>query len=215
MADPAGRRGGSSARRVAQAVPTVLLIVVVNFFVLHLAPGDVVDVLAGEAGAATAEYVAMLRQRFGLDQPLAAQLGSYVWGVVQLDLGYSFRHNTPVLELMLERLPATLLLMGTSIVARRSCSASCCGVTAARHVGPARRRRDLGLRAAVLRDADLLDRADADRAVLGQARLAADRRHDDDRRRPLRLRPRARRRRATWSCPRRRSRSSTSRSTRG
>ena len=49
------------ARRLAQAVPTVLLIVVVNFLVLHLTPGDIVDVLAGEAGAATPEYVAMLR----------------------------------------------------------------------------------------------------------------------------------------------------------
>src|SRR4029077_3137566 len=78
------------ARRLAQAVPTVLLIIVVNFLVLHLTPGDIVDVLAGEAGAATPEYVAMLRQRFGLDRPLAAQLASYVWGVVNLDLGFSF-----------------------------------------------------------------------------------------------------------------------------
>ena len=79
------------ARRLAQAVPTVLLIIVVNFLVLHLTPGDIVDVLAGEAGAATPEYVAMLRQRFGLDRPLVAQLASYVWGVVNLDLGFSFR----------------------------------------------------------------------------------------------------------------------------
>lgn len=103
------------ARRLAQAVPTILLIIVLSFLVLHLTPGDIVDVLAGEAGAATPEYVQMLRQRFGLDRPLTAQLASYVWGVVNLDLGYSFRHNTTVMSLMMGRLPATLLLMGTSL----------------------------------------------------------------------------------------------------
>ncbi len=103
------------ARRLLQAVPTVLVIIVINFLVLHLTPGDVVDVLAGEAGAATPEYVAMLRQRFGLDRPILTQLGSYVWGVLHLDLGFSFRHNMTVAQLTLERLPATLLLMGTSI----------------------------------------------------------------------------------------------------
>jgi peptide/nickel transport system permease protein len=121
------------ARRLAQAVPTVLLIIVVNFLVLHLTPGDIVDVLAGEAGAATPEYVAMLRQRFGLDRPLVAQLASYVWGVVNLDLGFSFRHNTTVLHLVLERLPATLILMGTSL-ALAVAAGVVFGVTAARHV---------------------------------------------------------------------------------
>jgi len=103
------------ARRLVQAVPAVLLIVGVNFAVLHLTPGDIVDVLAGEAGAATPEYMAMLRERFGLDRPLPAQLASYVWGVLRLDLGFSFRHNTPVARLILERLPATLILMTVSI----------------------------------------------------------------------------------------------------
>jgi peptide/nickel transport system permease protein len=103
------------ARRLVQAVPTVLLIAVVNFAVLHLTPGDIVDVLAGEAGAATPEYVAMLRERFGLDRPLAAQLASYVWGVLKLDLGFSFRHNMPVARLIADRLPATLILMTVSI----------------------------------------------------------------------------------------------------
>ncbi|HYB44067.1 MAG TPA: ABC transporter permease [Candidatus Methylomirabilis sp.] len=121
------------ARRLAQAVPTILLIIVVNFLVLHLTPGDIVDVLAGEAGAATPEYVAMLRHRFGLDRPLAAQLASYVWGVLNLDLGFSFRHNTSVVHLILERLPATLILMGTSL-ALAVAAGVVFGVTAARHV---------------------------------------------------------------------------------
>jgi peptide/nickel transport system permease protein len=103
------------ARRLLQAVPTVLLIAVVNFAVLHLTPGDIVDVLAGEAGAATPEYVAMLRQRFGLDRPLSVQLAGYMADVLRLDLGFSFRHNMPVARLILDRLPATLILMIVSI----------------------------------------------------------------------------------------------------
>ena len=120
-------------RRLAQAAPTVLAIIVINFLVLHLTPGDIVDVLAGEAGAATPEYVAMLRQRFGLDRSLPAQLASYVWNVVNLDLGFSFRHNMTVLHLVRERLPATLLLMGASISIAVAIGLVL-GVTAARHV---------------------------------------------------------------------------------
>jgi peptide/nickel transport system permease protein len=121
------------ARRLAQAVPTVLTIGVVNFLVLQLTPGDIVDVLAGEAGAATPEYVAMLRQRFGLDRPLPVQLGHYVWGVLHLDLGFSFRHGMTVVELILQRLPATLLLMGVSL-ALAVAAGVVLGAVAARHV---------------------------------------------------------------------------------
>ena len=121
------------ARRLVQAVPTVLLIIVVSFLVLNLTPGDIVDVLAGEAGAATPEYVAMLRARFGLDQPLAVRLGHYVWGLLHLDLGYSFRHGTTVVQLIMGRLPATLLLMSVSIALAVSVGVVL-GVLAARHV---------------------------------------------------------------------------------
>lgn len=98
-------------RRLLQMIPVILGIVVFNFLLLHMAPGDAVDVIAGEAGAGDLEYVAQLRAQYGLDQPLPAQLAKYLWNVVQLDLGHSVRHNMPVLDLILDRLPATLLLM--------------------------------------------------------------------------------------------------------
>ena len=104
------------ARRLVQAVPTVLVIVVINFFLLHFAPGDAADVLAGEAGSATPEYMADLRARFGLDQPLTVQLLIYLKNILTLDLGYSFRHNQPVLTLILDRLGPTLLLMATTLI---------------------------------------------------------------------------------------------------
>jgi peptide/nickel transport system permease protein len=103
------------ARRLAQIVPTVLLIAIIDFFVLRLTPGDIVDVLAGEAGAATPEYVAMLRQRFGLTEPVYVQLLHFVWSLLHLDLGFSFRNNMTVAHLIFARLPATLILMAVSI----------------------------------------------------------------------------------------------------
>ncbi|HUH92020.1 MAG TPA: ABC transporter permease [Casimicrobiaceae bacterium] len=104
------------ARRLALAVPTILTIVVLNFALIHLAPGDAADVLAGEAGSATPEYMAQLRQKFGLDKPLQVQLAVYLEHVLTLDLGYSFRQNTGVSQLIATRLGPTLLLMLTVFV---------------------------------------------------------------------------------------------------
>ncbi|HZS84519.1 MAG TPA: ABC transporter permease [Stellaceae bacterium] len=102
--------------RLVQAVPIVLGIIILNFLLLHLAPGDVATVLAGEAGGAPPEYVAQLRHDFGLDQPLWIQLLLYIKNILSLDLGYSFRQSMPVLQLILERLGPTLLLMGTTLL---------------------------------------------------------------------------------------------------
>jgi len=105
-----------AARRLLQAVPTVLVIVALNFLLLKLAPGDAADVLAGEAGSATPEFMAQLRQTFGLDQPLAMQLLLYIKNIVSFDLGFSFRHNMPVAELIGSRLFPTLMLMVTVLL---------------------------------------------------------------------------------------------------
>ncbi|MEM1382687.1 MAG: ABC transporter permease [Pseudomonadota bacterium] len=102
-------------RRLAQAIPILLAIIIINFLLLKLAPGDAVDVLAGEAGSATPEYMAELRTKFGLDQPLPVQLAQYIGRVAVGDLGYSFRHEMPVAELILNRLGPTLILMVTTI----------------------------------------------------------------------------------------------------
>lgn len=102
-------------KRLAQGVPIILAIVVLNFFLLNMAEGDAVDVLAGEAGSATPEYMAELRAKFGLDQPLPVQLLVYLKNVVSLDLGYSFRHDMDVSQLILDRFWPTLLLMASTI----------------------------------------------------------------------------------------------------
>ncbi|MDO6586903.1 ABC transporter permease [Salipiger sp. 1_MG-2023] len=104
------------AARLAKAALTLLCIAVLNFCLLHAAPGDPAVVLAGEAGAADEQMIEQLRERFGLDQPFGVQLWKYVSGVAQLDLGYSFRQGAPVIELIADRLPATLLLTGAAFV---------------------------------------------------------------------------------------------------
>lgn len=103
-------------RRLLQTVPVVLGVVVMNFLLLQLAPGDLATVLAGEAGGAPKEYIDQLRQRFGQDQPVLVQLFNYMRNILLLDLGYSFRQSAPVLDLLLARLLPTLLLMGATLV---------------------------------------------------------------------------------------------------
>ncbi len=100
--------------RLLIAVPVVLGIIVLNFFLIHLAPGDAASVLAGESGAATPEYMDELRHKFGLDQPLSAQFLVYILNMLRFNLGYSFRNDSDVLSLILDRLGPTGLLMLTA-----------------------------------------------------------------------------------------------------
>ncbi|SIT06395.1 ABC transporter permease [Achromobacter sp. MFA1 R4] len=98
------------ANRVVKSVLVLLMIALFNFFLVRAAPGDPAEILAGQSGAVDAEFIAKLRQEFGLDKPIAVQLGQYLKNVATFDLGYSYRQQAPVSSLILEHLPATLLL---------------------------------------------------------------------------------------------------------
>ncbi|MEQ9642135.1 MAG: ABC transporter permease [Alphaproteobacteria bacterium] len=102
-------------RRLWQAIPIVLGIVVINFLLLNMAPGDLVDVMAAEEQINDPDVLAKLRADYGLDQLLHVQLALYVKNVVTLDLGWSYRHGQPVWDVIVERLPATLILMLTAM----------------------------------------------------------------------------------------------------
>lgn len=102
--------------RTLQAVPTIVAVIILNFLLLQLAPGDAATAIAAESGAATEEMMDALRQQFGLDLPVLHQLGNYLWGLAHFDLGTSPRFNVPVTQLILERLPGTLLLMSVALV---------------------------------------------------------------------------------------------------
>jgi peptide/nickel transport system permease protein len=101
-------------RRLAQVVPAVAGIVLVSFLLIHLAPGDPVLALAGEHGDEA--YYAFMRERFGLDRSLPAQIATYAANVLRGDLGISYVHGRPAATVIAERLPATLLLTTTSLV---------------------------------------------------------------------------------------------------
>lgn len=101
--------------RILHGIPIIFAIVVVNFFLIRLAPGDAAQVLAGESGAATEEYMRQIRKQFGLDQPLWLQFVNYMKSLLVFDLGYSFRHGRTIASLIFERLGATAMLMVASM----------------------------------------------------------------------------------------------------
>lgn len=131
--DPS-RLPGFLLRRGVKALVVVLAIIVCNFLLIHAAPGDPASVIAGQSGAADARFMEQLRQQFGLDRPLHEQLWIYLKGVLSLDLGFSHRQQQPVARLILERLPATLLLTGAAFVFAVGLGVTL-GALAARRVG--------------------------------------------------------------------------------
>ena len=107
--------GAFVGRRALGAVFLVLGAVVLNFLLIHLAPGDPALMLAGEAGGTSEETLRKIRADFGLDRPLAVQLVVYLGKLVRGDLGDSYFYNQPVLTLIVQRVPQTLLLAVTAL----------------------------------------------------------------------------------------------------
>jgi peptide/nickel transport system permease protein len=104
------------AGRLVKAIAILFAIVVINFLLVHAAPGDPAMVMAGEAGAADPQFIEQLREQFGLDRPLYEQLASYVGNVAMGDLGYSYRQQQSVWDLLMARMPATLVLTLSAFV---------------------------------------------------------------------------------------------------
>lgn len=120
-------------RRLAASLPTLLLILAGLFLLLQFAPGDTVDALVAQMGGGDPAMIEELRRFYGLDLPVAAQLANYLWRLVRLDLGTSAVYAKPVIDVILERLPATLLLM-VSALSFAFAAGMALGVIAARRV---------------------------------------------------------------------------------
>ncbi|KPU90178.1 ABC transporter permease [Variovorax paradoxus] len=105
-----------AASRLLQGLALVLAVVVLNFVLVHAAPGDPVETIAGASGGMSSELMAELRTQYGLDRPLPVQLGVYLGKVLRGDLGYSYFFNLPVTQMIAERVPATLLLVLSSVL---------------------------------------------------------------------------------------------------
>ena len=103
-------------RRLAALVPVLLIVSLVVFLILRLAPGDPAAVIAGNS--ATNEEIDKIRNQLGLDRSIPVQYGIWVGRVLQGDLGYSFYLNKPVTALIAQRIEPTLALaMGTALLA--------------------------------------------------------------------------------------------------
>ena len=101
-------------RRLISSIPVLLIVVILTFLLLESASGDAVDAYLLSIGGGDATVAQALRQSYGLDQSMVARLWVYVSSLATLDLGWSVAFGRPVLDLILERLPNTLLLMGSA-----------------------------------------------------------------------------------------------------
>src|SRR4029077_20083717 len=102
-------------RRVLQLIPTLIGISLISFFLMQLAPGGPIDLMADLNPHVTPEAKARIRHDMGLDRPIGIQYLVWVKHLTLLDFGTSFVDGRPVLKKIMERLPATLLLNVLSI----------------------------------------------------------------------------------------------------
>jgi ABC-type dipeptide/oligopeptide/nickel transport system permease component len=116
--------------RFAWAGPIVLSIVVINFLIIHLVPGDPLQAIVGDFPAPP-EYIESVKREFGLDRPLLTQLWLYLSNLAQGNLGFSFANRQPVLSLVVDRAQYTLLLMMPALTI-----AACAGVLLALTAAP-------------------------------------------------------------------------------
>lgn len=133
--------------RLMVALAVLFTVALVSFSLLHLS-GDLAAAIAGPD--ATAEVIAQIRSRYGLDQPIATQFGQWLWAALHLDFGRSFYFEHTVMELIGQRMPVTLKLGGVSLLLALIVAIP------------------LGVLAAVFRDS-WVDRSAVMTAVVGQA----------------------------------------------
>ena len=85
-------------RRLIQAVPLMLGVVVINFVLIQLAPGSFLELMTAENQVSDPATIELLRKTYGLDDPVWLQLVKYIWALMQFDFGFSYRQNRPVIE---------------------------------------------------------------------------------------------------------------------
>jgi peptide/nickel transport system permease protein len=107
---------GYIVKRLLQSVPLVVFVTAINFLIIHAAPGDPITYLYGASAEVSAEQMSRLRAQLGLDRPLHVQFLLYVRNLLGGDLGFSVINRKPVLDLILERVPATVVLMSAAFV---------------------------------------------------------------------------------------------------
>jgi len=104
------------AKRLAYALGLIFAVLTINFALIHAAPGDPAMVIAGEMGGADQATLDQIRRTYGLDKPILEQYATYVGRALRGDLGQSYLYNQPVTTLIMQRLPATVLLVLTALL---------------------------------------------------------------------------------------------------
>jgi len=102
--------------RLVRSLLVALAVVFLSFFLIRLAPGDAAEVMAGQSGYSDATYIKDLRAEYGLDRPLPVQFWRYAKAVLRGDLGTSYERREKVLDVILQRLPNTLLLDAFALI---------------------------------------------------------------------------------------------------
>ena len=105
-----------AGRRAAQAIPLLFVVSLIVFALIHAAPGGPLALYLDNPNVRP-EDIERLKRAMGLDRPLAAQYLSWLGAFVRGDWGYSYADGRPVIDRLLERVPATLQLVGTSTLA--------------------------------------------------------------------------------------------------
>ncbi len=103
-------------QRLLQTIPVLIGISLIVFSLMHLTPGDPVEIMLGEVGYVSQEDIELMRAELGLDRPLIEQYFRFVAGILRGDWGTSLRARVSVKELILERLPATIELTCAAII---------------------------------------------------------------------------------------------------
>ena len=93
----------------------MLGVVIINFVLIHLAPGSFLELMTAENQVSDPATIELLRKTYGLEDPVWLQLLKYIWALAHFDFGFSYRQNMPVIQAIGINLPATLLLMISSI----------------------------------------------------------------------------------------------------
>lgn len=104
------------AGRLLQAIPLLIVISMLTFGIIEIAPGDATQMYVDPERGADPEYLAQVRLSLGLDEPVYVRYVAWLGRTLQGDLGYSFRTRRPVSQEIGDRLPNTLLLSGSALL---------------------------------------------------------------------------------------------------
>ena len=103
-------------KRILRLFPVMFGVLLIVFSLMHLAPGDPIELMMGEAGHVTEEEIQQLRAQYGLDKPLYAQFIKYIANAARGNLGASFVKGQPVVSLIKDRLPPTVELTAVALI---------------------------------------------------------------------------------------------------